>query len=311
MNKNEMNTISERLKKKFQGCILGAAIGDALGMPTENLSKEEIKELYGKVVDYVDPKNHFRGILRRGEYTDDTELTICLIKALDKGGINISKFVRNLIGWFKRNPKGIGSGTRKAIEKLMRGDFSGSNSKGVGGAIRVHPLGLLFFDNLRKLKEEVIKSTKITHNTRESISAALAVAFFVSKALLNRKDINLLNECYKFVRNVDEKFGCLILDIKRIQNFENAYNYFGTKKSYGVVPSAIATFLLSKSFEEGMIECVNAGGDTDSLASIYGAIAGAYWGINKMPKRWLKDLKNKEYLISLANYLYELKFGKI
>jgi ADP-ribosylglycohydrolase len=55
-----------------------------------------------------------------------------------------------------------------------------------------------------------------------------------------------------------------------------------------------------------MLKCINAGGDTDSLASMYGAMAGAYYGFKNIPKEWIECLNNKDYIYELANYLYQL-----
>ncbi|XRP96704.1 ADP-ribosylglycohydrolase family protein [Methanocaldococcus sp. 16A] len=300
----------DKMKDKVFGCVFGAVIGDALGMPTEGLKKDEIKNIYGFVDDYVEPKNYLAGKVKKGEWTDDTEQAIFIIKSLDKNGIDIEKFASYLIKWGEKKPPHIGLTSLKAIEKLKNHDFSGVDSPTCGAAMRIYPIAILFYDNINKLKDEVIKSSKITHNHPEAIAGALAIAFFVSNALKERKDFRLLDECYNYIKEVDENFANLILKIKEFDDIDSAYDYFGTGVlAKEVVPSAIATYLLTDNFKDGMIKCINAGGDTDSLASMYGAMAGAYFGFKKIPKNWIDGLKNKDYVFNLAEYLYKLKFG--
>jgi ADP-ribosylglycohydrolase len=96
-----------------------------------------------------------------------------------------------------------------------------------------------------------------------------------------------------------------------METVEEGYELFGTgMDAIECVPSAILTFYLTDDFKAGMIKAVNAGGDTDSLGCIYGAIAGTYYGFNNMPERWVKGIKNRDYLISLADYLHSLKFQR-
>ena len=194
-----------------------------------------------------------------------------------------------------------------AIDKLMKNDYSGVDSSSCGAAMRIYPLGIVFYNNLNKLKEEVIKASKITHNNKTAIAGALAIAFFVSRALKDKKDFNLLDECYNYIKDIDEEFAKKLLEIKNFKDIDKAHNYFGTGvKTEEVVPSAIATYLLTNNFKEGMLKCINAGGDTDSLASMYGAMAGAYYGFKSIPKEWIEGLNNKDYIYELANYLYQL-----
>ncbi|WP_456472498.1 ADP-ribosylglycohydrolase family protein [Methanocaldococcus sp.] len=267
--------------------IYSAAIGDALGMPTEGLKREEIDKIYGFVDDYVEPKNYLKGKKEKGEWTDDTEQALALIDGIK----DINVFIKKLIEWKNSNPPDIGLTSLKAIEKLERGDLSGIDSPSSGAAMRVYPLALVYRG--KELKEKVILYSKITHNNKDAIAGALAVAYLVNKSLLeDKKD---LNGCIKFIENYNKKFSLLLDKIKSFNKVEEAYNYFGTGVlSYEVVPSAIATFILTDDFEEGFLKCVNAGGDTDTLASIYGALAGSYY--KKVPKRWVKGLKNKETL---------------
>ncbi|AEH06583.1 ADP-ribosylglycohydrolase family protein [Methanothermococcus okinawensis] len=317
-------------KNKVLGCVLGTAIGDALGMPAEGMTKNEIISNYGRIEEYLPPKNHFKNILNAGDYTDDTEQTICLIRSITKEGFDKNLFVKELIKWYKNNPIGIGPTSKKAIEKLINGDYSGIDSKTCGAAMRISPLGIFYYDNPKMLKEAIIEASKITHNNSEAIAGALTVGFLVSwclnnssynnnininnssessKTFLYNHPKNFISELVKFIRDISEVFAEKILLIKKIRTLDEGYELFGTgMDAIECVPSAILTFYLTDDFKTGMINAINAGGDTDSLGSIYGAIAGTYYGINHIPEKWVMNINNRHYLTELGNYLFNLKF---
>jgi len=300
---------------KIQGCIFGVAIGDALGMPSEGLSKNEIIEKYGIITDYTTPKNHFRNILEAGEYTDDTEQTICIIKSITKDGFNKDIFINELINWYKNNPVGIGPTSQKSIEYLINNNYNGVDSKTCGAAMRVSPLGLYYYDNIEELKTKIIESSKLTHNNNEAIAGALAIGYIVSYCFKYCGDMSssyldknrLLMETSNFIKEFSVEFAEKINHISNLKSIEEGYKLFGTgMDAIECVPSAILTFYLTDDFKTGMIYAVNAGGDTDSLGSIYGAIAGTCYGINSIPKKWIDGIKNKNYLMNLADYLTNL-----
>ncbi|ABR55389.1 ADP-ribosylation/Crystallin J1 [Methanococcus vannielii SB] len=301
----------DKMLEKFQGSIFGLAIGDALGMPSEWLTSEEIKEKYGVIDDFLEPRNKFEGILKAGTYTDDTDQMIAILKSFDDSGFNNEIFIQELIKWYKRNPIGIGSTSKKAIQKLIEGDKTGCNSSSSGSAMRVGPLGLYYYDNYGKLKETTIEATKLTHNSPEAIAAALSVAFFVAESINGEKSEKSVEKCSKFIEDISLTFSEKIMSIANLSSPKEAYDFFKTGlDATECVPSAISGFVLTNSFKEGMISVVNAGGDTDSMGSMYGAISGAYYGIKDIPNNWTFRIKDKELFYELSKKLHHLKFEK-
>ncbi|BAP62753.1 ADP-ribosylglycohydrolase family protein [Methanococcus maripaludis] len=301
----------DKMLEKFEGSILGLSIGDALGMPTEWFTKEEIAEKYGLIDNFVDPKNKFNGILKAGQYTDDTDQTIAILNSFDVRGFNNDIFIKELIKWYNNNPVGIGPTSTKAIEKLIEGDTTGCDSRTCGSSMRVGPLGLFYFGEYDKLKEITIKATKLTHNNDEAIAGALSIAFFVAESVNHVKSEKSIKRCAKFIEDVSYDFSEKILLINDLNSADEAYNLFNTGlPAIECVPSAIATFLRTDTFKDGMISCVNAGGDTDSMGSMYGAIAGAYYGVSNIPEIWIAGLQNKDLLVDLSKKLYKLRFKK-
>ncbi len=301
------------LKNKISGSVFGATIGDCLGAPTENLTENDIIKIYnGIITNYVEPKNYLYGKLKKGQWTDDTEQAFFIIDSLEENGVNLNKFSEYLINWKNSNPPDIGPTTYRAIEKLEKNDFSGVGNSSCGASMRIYPLALIYYNNLDKLKEEIIKVSKITHNNKTAIAGALSIGFFVSNALLGLKDFNLLDNCYNFIKNIDNKFGEKILEIKNFENtkIDYLFNYFGTGlPTEEVVPSAIGSYLLSSNYKTNLIKCVNVGGDTDSLACMYGAISGAYYGYNHIAENCnnlINNINNKEIVYKYCDKLLNL-----
>ncbi|EHP85301.1 ADP-ribosylglycohydrolase family protein [Methanotorris formicicus] len=294
---------------KFKGCLIGLAIGDAMGMPSEGLTKEQIKSIYGTIDNYKNPENHFKGYLKAGQYTDDTQQTLALAEAITKEGFSKELFIKNLIEWYKNEPRGIGPTSEKAIKNLINDKFEGIDSKTCGAAMRVAPLAL-YCNNLDELKRNIIEASKITHNNDEAIAGALAVGFFIFNALKDRKE-GLINECSEFISDICPKFSEKIRLINNIEDIEEGFEIFGTGiNAIECVPSAILCFLRTDNFKDAIIKAVNAGGDTDSLGCMVGAMAGAYYNYSNIPKEWIGNLENRDYIISLTEKLWHLSLLK-
>ena len=153
------------LKSKIRGCLIGSAIGDALGMPVEGLNYYQIQKKYGEVNEFID------GYLPAGSYTDDTQLMIALAESLiEKKGINQRNIAEKFVQIYE-DYRGYGQIMRKFVQ-LMKLDwewdravqevsnlFSGWN----GSAMRVAPIGAFYYDNRKELKWAAYKSSEVTH----------------------------------------------------------------------------------------------------------------------------------------------------
>ncbi len=114
---------------RFRGCLLGAAAGDALGMPTEGYTAYEIRSLFGQVRDMMPaPAGHFHTGLLAGQITDDTEETLMLAESLiEASGFSAARFADKLIAWGttwtmdERLDRGVGFATRSAVESMIAG----------------------------------------------------------------------------------------------------------------------------------------------------------------------------------------------
>jgi len=305
------------LNDKYTGCILGAAIGDALGKQNEGLRRSDIRR---RTADYAGAHAGSPGEkLRAGQYTDDTEQMIVLAcSIIERGGFDAEDFAIRIAKWGTAalaDPVRkflVGPSSRAAIVRLSSGVSwreSGSDIPSCGSAMRVAPIGL-FYRDMDEVESNAALSSLPTHNSKGAIAGAVAVAVGVRCALLDMECGDIIKEICARASKYDEVLARKIeLSYRRRDEEPNeALAELGT--SYlmcETVPSAFYCF--SKYFdspEKAVIEAVNAGGDTDSIACITGALCGARHGIGLFPQRWIEGLENREMIERLAEKMLEV-----
>ena len=310
----------EILRSKFIGSLLGLAVGDALGMPVEGLTAEEIRLRFGVV------KEMISGRLPAGCYTDDTEMMIGVAESLiENRGFNgedmVKRFIRNFKFW-----RGYGYGPIKVLEMVKKGVpwekaaeklFGGKGSYGNGGAMRIAPVGLLYYDNPEILRSVAYKVARITHANKLGMEGAAIQAYAVALAVMEEPHKTL--EVEDFITKV-YMFSCddifrdkvrlvkQLLEKNSVDKFEVISRLGNSIEAFNSVPTALYSFLANyESFEDAVIYAVNLGGDADTIGAMTGAIAGAYHGVEAIPKRWLDRLEGRPYIESLAERLWMIK----
>jgi ADP-ribosylglycohydrolase len=185
--------VAQPIPSAIQGCLLGTAIGDALGLPYEGLSKRRAAKLLG-------PPDRYRFCFGRGMVSDDTEHTCMVAQSLIAAGHDVDAFARQLAWrlrlWLLGNPAGIGLGTLRAILKLWIGfppARSGVFSAGNGPAMRAAILGAAL-DDVESIKRYVRAATRITHTDPKAEFAALAVALAARAARLRHSSAQFIDD---------------------------------------------------------------------------------------------------------------------
>jgi poly(ADP-ribose) glycohydrolase ARH3 len=314
---------------KFQGALIGTFVGDALGMPVEGMDMRQIYERFdGPLRDMVDaPRRH----MKAGTYTDDTEMMIGLAEGLafsrrlDCAAIG-ARFVDNF-----HMDRGYGRGTVSVLKALRkgaqwdepaRGVFNGEGSYGNGAAMRIAPVGCVYYDMHDKLRNAAEMTSMITHahplgkeaGAVQAMAVALAMGADPAKELNPSAFIDTLiafTDVPEFVDALNEVK--ILLERALVTSPMDAVETLGNDiRGYTAVPAAIFSFLHNhRSFEAAVIYAVNLGGDTDTIGAMAGAIAGAYHGIDAVPARWLDKLENegkgRDYVLDLGRKLWEAK----
>jgi ADP-ribosylglycohydrolase len=306
--------------KLFEQALEAFAVGDAMGMPTEFMEKEEIKSKFGFVDKLLDTKfSKIHKNLRKGQITDDTEQNIFLIRSYyENGKVDIGSTIRGLRMWIDEthpDEKGyIGPSTLKAFEALDEGkDITEVGTKGTtcGAAMRsLAPALCTKKGDISSLKEAILSCSIPTHNTNVALEAAMALGFGYHYAAVGASFDEIIESMVlgaKFGRStgkgnfVGASTGSRIeLVVAKVQEMQKPievidfiYNVIGTTmESNEVVPSAVAIFAYTMENTWLSIKMgASVGGDTDTIAAIAGALSCLYAGSHTLPKRILNKVR--------------------
>jgi poly(ADP-ribose) glycohydrolase ARH3 len=316
---SEMEMVdNEQLKQKFLGCLIGAALGDAVGAFWEGrrmAAEEEIKQIAGT-----------QDTLR---YTDDTHMTIGVAESLiENRGFNGDHMAERFADNYFQEPwRGYGPGPPRVFQLLRNGeawDKAASHiypggSFGNGAAMRVAPVGLLFRNNPAKLREVAYQSSLITHSHVLGMEGAAQQARAVALAVAESPDKKL--DVQSFISSLldftDEDVYCSpIMKFAALLQHPDDRQAVVRGLGHGIeafnsVPTAIFSFLAHPGdFASTIVYAISLGGDTDTIASMAGAISGAYLGIEAIPQEWQERLENRDYILNLAERLWHVAIGQ-
>lgn len=301
------------LKSKFIGALIGTAIGDAIGMPYEGLTHQEVNATCTLPLEMQD------GRLSKGSYTDDTELAIGIAESLitNKGLVDKNHILQRFIENFDRK-RGYGFGTISILQKKANAaTLFGTGSYGNGAAMRIAPISLVYYDTPTNLYEAVAKCSEITHAHVLGIEGAQIQAHAIAVALRSIQSTHSLDA----TEFVNEIMGIAKQDVykQKLHKILNLLNEKGDHQlvidelgngveAFNSVPSAVYSFLSNlNSFEDAVTYAVCLGKDTDTIAAMTGAIAGAYLGVEAIPSEWIDCLENKDFIKNLAERIFHLK----
>jgi poly(ADP-ribose) glycohydrolase ARH3 len=298
------------LKDRFEGCLFGLAVGDALGGKFEAQTADAIRLRFPTTASLIAyPQEEIW-------YTDDTQMAIGVSEALiEKGEILEEVLCQTFVANYLPS-RGYGRGARAVLEAMEEGrdykqvaeqHFPGG-SFGNGAAMRVAPIGLVFRDDRQRLWDQARLSALPTHLHPLGIEGAqllaLAVALCSSMEKIDRAGFfaELLKACTL------GEYRAKIEAAARSQVPEDLAGLGNRIEALHSVPTAIASFAMTpESFEATVSNVIFLGGDTDTLAAMAGALSGAYIGASRLPSRLVGLLesspKGRTYLKRLSEQL--------
>jgi ADP-ribosyl-[dinitrogen reductase] hydrolase len=299
---------------RFAGCLMGLAMGDALGMPFEGMDARAIRARYGRVTEFL-PAHE----LAAGQYTDDTKMMLCIAESIEERGCVYPEDVaRRFVGWFDSGDlRGIGATCLEAILNLKSGVTwreSGSRGRwaaGNGTAMRIAPVGLMDCHDLERLREDCRSTSVITHNNPEAVAGATAVAYAIARLVTDNLDEGrLLADTAHFVG--DSEVARKLVEAQDLLSINTptaeALEVLGTS-GYVVetVASALYCFLKAPAdFTSTVSSAVLGGGDTDTTAAVAGAIGGAFNGLDNLPQHLVAQVEDSERLNLLGRAIFQL-----
>jgi ADP-ribosylglycohydrolase len=196
-------------------------------------------------------------------YTDDTILTIAIADAI----VNKNDYKTSLLTWARKYPNsGYGGKFRNWFNQSNPKPY---NSFGNGSAMRVGPIGWCF-NTLGETINEARKSAQVTHNHKEGMKGAMAVAAAIYLARNNKtkKEIKeYIEREFKYQLSND------LNELRKTYRFNEGFNV----TCQGTVPPAIMAFLESGNFEDSIQIAISLGGDSDTIACITGSISEAFY----------------------------------
>jgi ADP-ribosyl-[dinitrogen reductase] hydrolase len=290
-------------EKRARGCLLGLACGDALGAPFENSSA--LRE---------PPKDFLPfGGLPAGSYTDDTQLAIMTAESiLEKGGFDPDDVVSRYAEAVDRI-RGIGITTLTVLEGVRNGlpwkeaareahEKTGGLSAGNGAVMRAAPVAIRYWNDLTALHQASVFQAAIIHHDPLAHEAAWLfnriLAAFIAGAedtdgVLSEVEVEMLEKHPRMAALLREAVTCRRKDLPPPDGFV-----------VNTLVNALWSFIETESAEAAISLAVSLGGDADTIGAVTGALAGAFYGENSLPERWLSRLEDSAKIRELALRLY-------
>lgn len=284
--------------EKFEGCLLSLALGDAMG-------------------------SHRHGTLLR--YSDDTAMTLALAEALiERGGPDPEHIARKYLEAWEREPwRGYGPGPPRIFRMIRRGlgplrldqRLYPGGSYGNGAAMRIAPVALLYHDDPEAMREAVEAASIPTHSHPLGIEGAALQAAAITIALKTPQDGE--PDIGEFLQALEEEakhrvYREKIREVGRLLEMdpppsEVARRLGNTVEAFNSVPTAIYLYLRNQDPLKTIQHAIDLRGDTDTIASMAAAIAGAHKTASPIPTQLLNRLENKEKIRQTAQKLWKLK----
>jgi len=344
----DMNQTRSTVLSRIQGSLLGVMIGDGMGMPVETMSRAKIIEVFGPggVRDFVDPvqtRIEDTRHMRPGDTTDDWQLTkVVLISIIRTGGWNQERAILAHVDALRSTTFGWGKGSVSAVQEIIDGLRDGRSpptpkpKQGLGNGVIMKVAPLAHFhalmqhhgqtENLKLLVAYTKELGAITHSDPRAWISAFAIASLITRCVLHAGEARIEDRhIFALARNVGLIERCFVDNPSRrvleelignVPYCTHGSSYLHERFGSGftaleTLPFTIGTFLRhQKDFESGVLEAVNAGGDTDTNASIVGALIGATVGIEGIPRKWREFRPEYKEALSLGEELCGLFVGE-
>ena len=305
-----MDNINNK-REKMLGCLYGQAIGDALGLGSEFMNKDEVGKNYPSGLTRYDQiiQDEHRRRWKNGEWTDDTDMMLCILSAFEDSKFKVPKVAQNFKDWFNGDPMGIGGHTFKVLcmsdyveqpemcSKLWW-DLSRQQSAANGALMRTSVVGLVK-ENFAEQAEAICK---LTHYDPRCVGSCVISTQIIHNLVWNNRLLS-----YDEIRTISKQYDDRIAewidlayqseDITKL-DLDEIYSIGYTLRT---LAAALWCYWHSDSFESGLLAVVNEGGDADTNGAIACAILGAKFGFNSIPKYYIENLYKKDVYRVKAN----------
>ena len=289
---------------KVKDGICGFVIGDALGVPVEFESKEELEENPVTRMEGYGTYGH-----PAGTWSDDTSMTLATMASIaDKKAIDYDDIMNEFWQWYAHDKYtqyyrfDIGITTRSALEHYHYNDISaleaglkGERDNGNGSLMRILPLAYI-----KDIDYEIIENISALTHAHERSRIACVLYVEIAKSMLE-KDL----EISEHVKNSCEKIKEYYKDSSELVHFERIFNDdLDYVESSGYVIKTLECVIhclqTTTNYKDAVLKAVNLGRDTDTVGAICGGLAGIYYGFEAIPIDWLEQIPQLEYVLDLC-----------
>lgn len=302
----------------IRSALFGVAVGDALGVPVEFETREDISR---------DPVTEMTGYgtydLPPGTWSDDSSLTFCLAEALTKE-YDIRAIGKNFVKWYREafwTAQGevfdVGNTTRKAIDRIEKGmqtERSGCTdeaSNGNGSLMRILPLMFYMLKKSLNIRFEITRQvSSITHGHIRSVIACFYYLEFARQIFEGKDKFDIYRDLQAVISG---HLSTLLIDPAEVVVFDRLLKddiYLLPEadiQSSGYVihtlEAAVWCLLTTDSYSEAVLRAVNLGHDTDTTAAVTGGLAGLLYGYDDTPEAWIRQTARKDDIEDLAERL--------
>lgn len=304
---------------KIKGVFFGQAIGDALGLGTEFLSKDEVKSLYPNSLTTYSQiiQDKHRRRWKKGDWTDDTEQFLCICDSILKSNvISEHTFAKELYTWYSGNPLGIGYTVLNVVKTpqftlfphqaaemywKMKKRKVASN----GGVMRTSITGIFDFWDHTSVINNTENICKVTHFDPRCVGSCVLVASIISELIHTQKELSkaeLIEIGKSYTYEIEESIvNSFSLEIENLKLDESEAIGYTLK----ALSAGLWAYFNASSFESGILSVIHEGGDADTNASVAGSLLGAKFGYSKIPQHLIDGLIGKEYLEKKFNAFLE------
>lgn len=323
-------------RDKATATLYGLAMGDALGMPSQTLTADEIRQRYGTIDRFVAPfKGHpVAAGLGAGQVTDDTEQTLLLAKRIihSPDHFDPQGWAQDLLDW-ESGVRGrglldlLGPSSKAALEEIRRGIEPAEAAKvgsTNGAAMRIAPLGIAIpFECLDELVDAVERTCRVTHNTGEAIAGAAAVAGYISSRISGLNDKVALTAALSAAdcgQSRGHQAGVSDMPERIMRAVELAATGIAVEEFAKIIGTSVATHesipaafglmrLAAGDVWKAGCLAANIGDDTDTIGAISCAMCGAGGGTRSLPKAMVAalDSANTLDISPIADNLFALR----
>ena len=269
----------ETILDRALGAYLGFAVGDALGATVEFMTKGEIATAFGL---HVRMAGGGWLKLKPGQVTDDTEMTLCVGRALVQcGGWDLPAVCEEFAQWLRGVPVDVGNTCRRGIRRyILDGSMTTAPNEGDAGngaCMRNLPVALATLNDPETFRQWTLEQCHITHNHPLSDDATLALGRMVQRLVLGGGILDCREEAQALIAKHPQF---------RFERYRGPCSAF----IVDTVRTVLHHYFLADSVRGCITATVNEGGDADTAGALAGMLAGATYGASTIPQAWLDRL---------------------